>query len=390
MNNSLVQYGIDVLLQQPHKFLQQRIALVTNNAATTINGELTRAALLKNKFHLVKLFSPEHGINTRGTDGAAQSNTTDAITGLPVISLYNNKLAPTEEELHNTDVVLFDIPDVGCRFYTYLWTMTHVMEACAQFNKPFVVLDRPNPIGALIEKAEGPFLDEIHCSSFIGRWNIPLKHSCTLGELALYFAATRLPNLNIQIIKASNYHRHQTALHHFPFVPTSPAIQTIQTAILYPGTGLLEGVNINEARGTQHPFTSLGAPWINAHHLCTALQHLQLQGLNVTLFSFKAAAPPYENEMCNGVQLHITNPQQLNAVHTGISIVQTIAALYPQQLQQRLYKTNANPSGTNHLDKLLGIPNAFEKIQTKQPIPTAVEEWQQIIEPYLLYTKEKH
>ena len=157
MHKSLLQAGIDVLLQQPSAFQQQRIAFVTNNAAVTNDGLLSRAALLQHSYNLVKLFSPEHGINTMGTDGAAQQNSIDAITGLPVISLYNNKLAPTEEELHNTDVVLFDIPDVGCRFYTYLWTMTHVMEACAQYNKPFVVLDRPNPIGALIEKAEGPF-----------------------------------------------------------------------------------------------------------------------------------------------------------------------------------------------------------------------------------------
>jgi uncharacterized protein YbbC (DUF1343 family) len=214
-----VKCGIDVLLQQ-HSYKTLRIALATNNAAFTTGGEFTRAALFKNGFQVTKLFSPEHGITVKGRDGEAQTNTTDIITGLPVISLYGNKSAPSEEDLSDVDAVLFDIPDIGCRFYTYLWTMTYVMEACAQFNKPFIVLDRPNPIGALIENAEGPFLDETDCYSFIGRWNIPLKHACTLGELASYFAATRLPGLQLEVISVKNYRRHYTALHHFPFVAT--------------------------------------------------------------------------------------------------------------------------------------------------------------------------
>ena len=386
MNKSVLQNGVGVLLQQPDKFLQQRMALVTNNAATTISGEITRVAFLKHKLHLVKLFSPEHGITVTGADGAAQQNIKDVITGLPVISLYGNKLAPAEEDLLDIDVVLFDIPDVGCRFYTYLWTMTYVMEACAQFNKPFVVLDRPNPIGALIEKAEGPFLDEANCSSFIGRWNIPLKHSCTLGELALYFAATRLPQLNIEVIKVKNYQRHQTAFNDFAFTPTSPAIQTIHAAMLYPGTCLLEGVNINEARGTMHPFTMFGAPWMDIQKLMKALNQLQLQGITFTSVSYKAMAPPYTNETCNGIQLSITDVHNISAVHTGICILQTIAALHQEQLQERLYKTHANPAGNNHLEKLLGIKNAWQLLIHQKPFNiNCAGEWWQTIHPFLLY-----
>ena len=137
---------------------------------------MSRVALLKNQFKLVKIFSPEHGISVKGDDGVKQQNVTDTITDLPVVSLYGEKLMPSEEDMQDVDMVLFDIPDIGCRFYTYLWTMTYVMESCAAYNKPFMILDRPNPIGALLEKAEGPMLDEANCSSFIGRWNIPLKH----------------------------------------------------------------------------------------------------------------------------------------------------------------------------------------------------------------------
>jgi uncharacterized protein YbbC (DUF1343 family) len=377
--------GIDVLLSTK-RFSHQRIALVTNNAALTATGERSRTALLKNNFHLTTLFSPEHGISVQGADGAAQQNSIDAATGLPVISLYGNKLVPTGEDLKDTDMVLFDVPDAGCRFYTYLWTMTYVMEACAQYNKPFIVLDRPNPIGALIETSEGPFLDEMHCSSFIGRWNIPLKHSCTLGELALYFAATRLPQLNIEVIAVQNYHRHYTGLKEFSFVPTSPALQTVQAAMLYPGTGLLEGVNLNEGRGTHHSFTRLGAPWIDAAQLCATLNALQLTGIVFTPVQYKAVTTPYASEICNGVQLNITNHSKLQAVHTGVTVLQTVAALYPQQPEQRLYPTYANPSGSEHLDKLLGLPRSFETIVTGQNLNLQVaEDWHHQIQPYLLY-----
>ena len=383
--NKPVLYGIDVLLHTA-ALKQLRLALVTNNAALTTTGILSRSALLQQSYRIVQLFSPEHGITITGADGVAQNNATDVHTGLPIISLYGNKLSPSEEDLRSADAVLFDIPDVGCRFYTYLWTMTHVMEACAQYNKPLIVLDRPNPIGARIEKAEGPFLDEANCSSFIGRWRIPLKHACTLGELALYFAATRLPALNIEVIPVQNYHRHYTAVHDFPFVPTSPAIQNIETAMLYPGMGLLEGVNINEARGTAHPFTMLGAPWMDADKLCAAVQELQLPGINSSTMAYKAAAPPYKDQICYGLQLHVTDAQALNAVHIGISLLHTIAAYYPHKLQERLYKTHANPSGTEHLDKLLGIQHAFQLLHNPSSIPTEVQqEWAQCITPYLLY-----
>jgi uncharacterized protein YbbC (DUF1343 family) len=380
-----LQYGIDMLLSKPARLRQQQIALVTNNAAATINSEHSRIALLKNNFQLIKLFSPEHGLHTTGADGEAQPNKKDTLTGLSVISLYNNNLAPTEEDLNDVDVVLFDIPDAGCRFYTYLWTMTHVMEACAQFNKLFIVLDRPNPAGALLENTEGPFLDEVNCSSFIGRWNIPLKHCCTLGELALFFAATRLPNLQIEVVHVKNYQRHHTAVKDFHFTPTSPAIQTIEAAILYPGTGLLEGININEGRGTSNPFEQLGAPWINGNELCTALNK-KLKHVVANAVKYKPSTGIYANEWCSGVAFTINNTTTFQAVETGISILQTLMQLYPQQIQERLYKTNANPSGKNHLDKLLGVANAFALLKEEKEIQVQVAtEWQQIITPYLLY-----
>ena len=168
--------GVNSFLQLSGPIKNLRYALVTNDAAFTSNGIRSRMALKKHGFNLIKIFSPEHGISVKGADGAYQNHQTDIVSGLPVISLYGDRLAPSEEDLADIDVVLFDIPDVGCRFYTYLWTMTYVMEACTLYNKQFIVLDRSNPISGNLDMEEGPMLDEQTCSSFIGRWSIPIIH----------------------------------------------------------------------------------------------------------------------------------------------------------------------------------------------------------------------
>ncbi|MGL6268983.1 MAG: exo-beta-N-acetylmuramidase NamZ family protein [Chitinophagaceae bacterium] len=377
--------GIDSFILHKEAYKHLNIAFVTNDAATTSSGILSRLALLKNQFKLVKIFSPEHGISVKGYDGVKQENLNDAVTNLPAISLYGEKLRPAEEDMLDIDMVLFDIPDIGCRFYTYLWTMTYVMESCAAFNIPFIVLDRPNPIGAILEMSEGPMLDEINCSSFIGRWNIPLKHSCTLGELALCFAATRIPALQIEVIKVNNYCRYQTAENDFPFIPTSPAIQNIQTALLYPGTGLLEGIQINEGRGSNYPFRQFGAPWVRDVELSDFLKSV-LKNVRVTPVQYTPASGVFANELCKGVSLFIKNPTSFQAVFTGITILQTLIQLYPKEIKERLYITQANPCGEKHLDKLLGCENAFNLLKQKILMNTDVKgSWPQIMKPFLLY-----
>src|ERR1044072_6425386 len=166
MQNSKLLFGVDHFLQRADKFSHLRFALVTNNAATTSDGTVSRIALLRKGIKLVKLFSPEHGLTAQAEDGSFQTTTTDIATGLPVISLYGDRLKPAEEDLIDIDALLFDIPDAGCRYYTYLWTMTYIMEACAEFNKLFFVFDRPNPISGDLSLIEGPTLDETNCSSF--------------------------------------------------------------------------------------------------------------------------------------------------------------------------------------------------------------------------------
>jgi len=377
-------YGIDQLTAQPAAWRKQRIALVTNDAAFTVTGVPSRVALLQAGYNLTTLFSPEHGITSKGEDGALQQHGIDQLTGLPVISLYGEKLAPSAADVAEIDIVLFDIPDIGCRFYTYLWTMTQVMEACALYKKELIILDRPNPIGGLLSKAEGPMLAP-SCASFIGRWNIPLKHACTLGELALYFNASKALAVAVTVLPVQQYQRSQTAIHDFNFVPTSTAMTTIDAAFFYPGTGLLEGININEGRGTERPFTLFGAPWLDNETLL-ALVNNNAIGFTASLTNYTPASGIYAGEHCKGIALQLTEPDKWMAVATGIHLLQSIIQLHPQQVQERLYPTVANPTGKGHLDKLLGLPDSFALLQQGANIDTtATGNWEKLMQPYLLY-----
>ena len=375
--------GIDTFLQDPEENKNSRFAIVTNNAAFTSDRILSRLALVEKEFNLVKIFSPEHGISVKGADGSYQKDAIDIKTALPIISLYGDRLMPAEEDLKDIDIVLFDIPDVGCRFYTYLWTMTYVMVACAKYNKPMIILDRPNPIGGNLELAEGPMLDEKTCASFIGRWSIPIRHSCTLGELANYFSNKKVNGLDLKIVPVKNWDRGRIAN---DFYPTSPAIRNISTALVYPGMGLLEGINVNEGRGTDKPFIQFGAPWINAEELHIALKNKSITGIDFKPCSYTPADSLYKKETCYGLELNLTDINKFQPVALGIALISVLFKLYPHQVKERAYVTNVNPSGGGHLDKLLGIKNAFELLQCGKTIQTDVSQtWLSEITTSLLY-----
>ncbi|CAN5578353.1 DUF1343 domain-containing protein [soil metagenome] len=379
-----VKFGVDQLIEQDALPKIKRMALVCNHASLTAHGIPTRLALLKHGFNLVKLFSPEHGLNAKGIDGTFQKDGKDELTGLPVISLYGDRLAPTGQDLFDVDYVLFDVPDIGCRFYTYLWTMTHVMEACTEFAKPLIILDRPNLIGGNLSLTEGPMLDEICCASFIGRWNIPLRHSCTLGELAKYFKAVKMPALQLEVIPAKNWDRIKNT--GYIFTPTSPAITGKTAALLYPGMGLLEGINVNEGRGTPSPFEICGAPWIDPYQLHETFSHAANAGVVCEPVSYIPDAGLYAGEICTGLKFTVVDDTVFRPVQTGISLVRCIDQCAGSDLAERLYCTLANPSGNSHLDKLLGVQHAFNLIKNGVAINTSVsQQWIELINNFLLY-----
>jgi uncharacterized protein YbbC (DUF1343 family) len=391
-----IQYGIDVLLAQQPDWKSKRMALVTNHAATTSRFVPSRVALLQEGFNIVKLFSPEHGLDTTGADGHAMGNSIDTLTRLPVISLYGDKLKPVHEDLADIDLVLFDIPDIGSRFYTYLWTMSHVLEACAACNIPFIIADRPNPLSGNLMRAEGPMLDEMHCSSFIGRWSIPVRHSCTLGELARYFNVSRGINCRLEVIPCVNWRRsmyHPDCSH--SFVPLSPAIPGFEAALLYPGLCFLEATNCSEGRGTATPFRIAGAPWLQADETARLLNKM-IPAISNNVYVRPVVFTPTEGKYtglpCNGVMLHVTDPSFLLPVATGWLLIRIIKELHPHHFQWADYPTHVNPSGKKHLDLLSGISNAEILFDTALPHfvdaikkHTVVNDWALRIQPYLMY-----
>lgn len=378
--------GIDALIDDPGSLSSLRWAMVTNDAALTCTGEPSRAALLKAGFRITRIFSPEHGISAMGNDGERQPDGIDPLTGLPVASLYGNGYAPSPGQLHDVDAVLFDIPDVGCRFYTYLWTMSYVLEACALEGKPLVVADRRNPIGTDLSKAEGPWLDEEACASFLGRWNIPLKHACTLGELARFFAATRVPDAEVEVLRIPSYRRGNAVLED-PFTATSPAMHKLRSALVYPGLCLLEGVNVNEGRGTELPFARFGAPWMKADELMGSIDREACKGIRMHPEDYTASSEPYKGTLCKGISLEVTDPSLFMGVRFGISLLQAMHRTQGELLRERPYPTHANPSGSSHLDRLLGVRNAFDAIVSgRLPGLDVSREWQSMMQPHLLYS----
>jgi uncharacterized protein YbbC (DUF1343 family) len=352
----MIQFGIDKLLASSPAWKKQRIGFVTNDAATTNQLVSSRQALLQNGFNLVKLFSPEHGIKTSGADGSLITDQADERTQLPIVSLYNNKLKPTTLDLADIDLLLFDIPDIGCRFYTYLWTLTHLLEAAATNRIPLVVLDRPNPLSGILELVEGPMLDERNCSSFIGRWEVPLRHSCTLGELAHYFNALKNIDASIEIITCDGWAREMFhADWRIPFIPTSPAISSFESAILYPGLGLLEATNISEGRGTSKPFRLVGAPWLKHAEMASQMDD---SFVHIIPEDFTPLDSKYAHQLCKGIYFEVKDPAKFRPVNFAMQFIKLAKDLHPEHFSWKPYPTMVNPTGHHHLDLLLGIPNS--------------------------------
>ncbi len=397
-----VQYGIDRLIAASPPWKNQRIALVTNYAATTAHFQPSAPALIEHGFNLVRLFSPEHGLNNRGADGHAMQDGMDTRTGLPVISLYGDKLMPAAEDLADIDIVLFDIPDLGVRFYTFLWTLTHVMEACALYDKTLILLDRPNPLSGIPLLAEGPMLDESSCGSFIGRWDLPVRHSCSLGELAAYFNAIRGIHCRLELISCINWSRSQFYTdHHHSFVPTSPAITHFESALLYPALCFLEATNICEGRGTPIPFRMAGTPWMNPQKTADlfndsftvfTLTGAKTASVYARPMDFTPAEGKYAGQVCRGIMLHVNIPAAFLAVSAGLLLVKLIKDIHPDHFGWAPYPTHVNTTGARHLDLLTGIrdsENLFELplagfiLEIKNACSAG--DWMKKIGPFLLY-----
>lgn len=386
-------FGVDQFLQTNHD-KTQRWGLVTNDAVFTRDFIPVRQAILNSGFRVTRLFSPEHGLQVVGADGALMAHHTDALTGLPVFSLYGDNLRPPTEVLQDLDGILFDLPDVGVRFYTYIWTLSHVMEACQQAHLPLIVMDRPNPLSGNLALAEGPILDESQAASFIGRWPMPIRHSLSMGELALFWQKERFSGaLDLRVYSAQNWKRGQFFQDlELPFVPSSPAISSIETLLTYPALCFLEGLNVSEGRGTAFPFRVCGAPWIEGIELTKAFNDSALDGVKARPFSFIPSEGVYKNQTCQGIMLHVLDRQVFRPIYVGLHLVGLLKRLYPKQLQWANYPTYVNKTGARHFDLLTGTPRVREVLEedvtlffSRIEAFTKVGDWKQKTEPFWLY-----
>jgi uncharacterized protein YbbC (DUF1343 family) len=327
--------GIDVLREEGYALLKgQRVGLISNLSAVDAHGWRTLDRLRwAPGVQLRKVFTPEHGFN-RDQEGRIASGT-EGLSGLPMISLYGRLRYPTPEMLADLDTLVFDMQDAGVRFFTYTATLRETMEAAARAGLNYVVLDRPNPIGA--DRVAGPMLDA-NLRSFTAPAELPVQYGMTLGELARFFRddIRRRTGLDVKlhVVTMHGYRRDMrfddTRL---DWVPPSPNLRTLRATLLYPGTSWLEGANVSVGRGTDHPFEWIGAPWIDSARWLPALQALGLPGVRFDPISFKPDSSTYKDRVCQGVQIHITDRTPLDAPLLGLALTRSLHALWPHRFE---------------------------------------------------------
>jgi uncharacterized protein YbbC (DUF1343 family)/CubicO group peptidase (beta-lactamase class C family) len=360
--------GIDVLERDGFKQLKGlRIGLVTNQTGRDRLGRSTIDVLFKAPdVKLVALFSPEHGI--RGLADEKVSDSKDDVTGLPVYSLYGETRRPKPEQLKDLDALVYDIQDVGVRFYTYTATLGNVLEEAAKVKLPVFVLDRPNPINGV--DVEGPVADADKFS-FTAYYAIPVRYGMTIGELARFFNEEKHIGADLRVIQIENWRRamwlDSTGL---TWINPSPNMRSLTEATLYPGIGLLETTNVSVGRGTDTPFEVVGAPWIDGGKLATYLNARRIAGVRFIPIRFKPTTSVFKNEECGGVNILITDRARFQPVVTGIEIAIALHSLYPSDWKADSYL------------RLLVNADALERLKRGDSAEELVRSWAKGLEDF--------
>lgn len=387
-----VKLGIEKLLDDPYAYLgRDRVGLICNQA--TVNHQFDHAADVfhnHSEINLRTLFGPQHGIRGDVQDNMIEtSHTIDIKTKLPIYSLYSETREPTAEMVSGIDTLVFDLQDVGCRVYTFIYTMANAMKACATYQKKMLVLDRPNPIGGV--SVEGNILEKGH-ESFVGMYPIPMRHGMTVGELALLFNSEFNLNCELEVVTMDNWERRlfldETDA---PWVMPSPNMPTVDTAVVFPGTVYFEGTQISEGRGTTRPFEMVGAPYISSNELAEVMNSFNLPGVKFRAIEFKPTFQKHSQQVCGGVFLHVTDRQIFEPVITGIGMVKAIYDLYPEEFKWKdfpyEYVYDRNPfdviAGTTKLREDLEVKKDLNLIRTQWQ--NGIESFSKIREKYLLY-----
>lgn len=373
-----VRTGIDVMNDTECSTLQGcKVGLITNHTGRTYDGRRTVDVLHNAKdVALVALFSPEHG--WQGVVDEKVSDTVDQATGLKVFSLYGESRKPTAQMLRGIDTLVFDIQDIGCRFYTYVATMRKAIEAAEEHSIRFMVLDRPNPIGGIV--MAGPIL-QTERRDFVGAHTMPLQHGMTTGELARMIVGENGLKVQLEVIACSGWQRADLWQHTgLTWINPSPNIRRLTQALTYPGIGIIEGTNVSVGRGTDTPFEILGAPWCDGQKLASRLNQAKLPGVAFVPARFTPTASKHKNNACGGIQILVTDWRDFEAVRTGIHIACALHTLFP------------NDWDTNRLDWLLKDKASSNAILAGISPDEIISKWRRPLDlfrlrrgPFLLY-----
>ena len=386
-----VRPGIDRLLEDPSPVAGRAVGLLTNPSGVTSRGIPTWRALFESRdVRLVKLFGPEHGVDGGAIYMEAVGDAVHPPTGLPVVSLYGDRiesLRPRPEHLSGLEALVFDVQDVGARYYTFVWTMLLAMEASAAAGIRFVVCDRANPIGGAVEGAP----QDPDYLSFVGLHPIAVRHGITAGELARLLAAERRIDVDLHVVPVEGWARatpfEATGL---PWVSPSPNVPAPRTALVYPGMCLLEGTNLSEGRGTTRPFELFGAPWLRSEEFAAALNARDLPGVSFLPTHFRPMFDKHAGETCGGALLDVVDAAAFRSFETGLAVVDTARRLSGEAFRWRSepYEFDPRPA----IDLLTGSARCREILESGGDLAAEIlrhaagaREFQGRREPHLLY-----
>ena len=388
--------GLERLLAEPKKYLKgKRVGLLVNHTSVAEDGRPSFIHLNRNvDFKLVKLFAPEHGVYGVDQDMVNVDHGSEPATGVPVVSLYGKdhaSLTPEAGLMKNIDTLVFDIQDIGSRYYTFIYTLANCMQTCKEAGVPVVVCDRPNPINGV--QVEGNLVRE-GWHSFVGQYSLPNRHGMTVGELAKWFNDELKIGCDLTVVPMKGWKRKmwydETGL---LWVSPSPNMPRVSTATVYPGMCLIEGTQLSEGRGTTLPFEFCGAPGIDAHHLAEILNADKLPGVLFRPQFFKPGFQKYAGKTCGGVQMHVTDRDIFKPLITGIAVIRAIAQLFP-----KVFKWRTEPyefvSDRPAIDLLYGHPELRETLipgnhslaDIEASWQANLEEFEPIRQKYLMYS----
>ncbi len=392
MKSVRTRLGVEVLLDNKIDLIRGvRVGLVCNQASVTpdlrhvadVFGEQT-------DFKLTTLFGPQHGIRGDVQDNMIETpHTIDERTGVPVYSLYSETREPTEEMLTNLDVIVFDMQDVGCRIYTFVYTMANCMRAAKKFGKKVIVCDRPNPINGVAVEGN---VTETEFTSFVGQFEIPTRHGMTCGELAHLFNEHFGIGCELEVVAMEGWSREmwfeETRL---PWILPSPNIPTVDTCVVFPATVHIEGTELSEGRGTTKPFELNGAPFIDPYAWVAELEKYNFTGVAFRHSFFRPTFQKWADQTCGGVQMHVTDRDAFTPVIVGIAMIKMAHDLYAEHFQWKQtayeYVFDKNPfdvvCGTDKIRKQIEGGTALHEIEADWA--EGLSAFREVRKPYLLY-----